>query len=91
MADENQLTEPWPGYATKAEVEAWYSTASPGEKSAVNQVARDFRAWQTNPQNAWFGQSIREDTIEAKVRELAKKYNAPLRYCTYNTNPLLSK
>ena len=87
MADENQLTEPWPGYATKAEVHAWYSTASDGEKEAVNQVARDFRAWQDDPQNAWFGQSIREDTIQAKVRELAKKYNAPLRMCTYNLRP----
>ena len=87
MAEENQLTEPWPGYATKAEVEAWYSTASDGEKAAVNQVARDYRAWQKDPANGWFGMNINPQHIQGVIRSLALQYNAPLKYCTYNILP----
>ena len=86
-ADGNQLTEPWPGYATKAEVHAWYSTASDGEKEAVNRVYRDYHAWQRDPANGWFGVDINPDRIQGVVRALAYQYNAPLKYCTYNILP----
>ena len=84
---EDQLNEPWPGYVTKAEVHAWYSTASDGEKAAVNQVYRDYHRWQKNPANGFWGMDVNPSYIQGVVRQLAQKYNAPLKWCTYNILP----
>ena len=84
---EDQLTEPWPGYRTKDEMEAWFPTASPGEQRAVSQVALHYQQWQRDPANGWFGMDINPDYIQGVVRRLAKEYNAPLKWCTYNILP----
>ena len=74
----------WPDPpVTKAQVEAWYSTATEGEKIAMGKFSKEYREWLTSLMNVvkvlWEWQG--------KVRELAKKYQATWPYCTYNTKP----
>ena len=70
---------PW----TKAQIEAWFSAASPGEQKAVNQCYTEYRAWRTNPSQAWFGVSIDPNRLKGKIVELANKYKCPIGPMSY--------
>ena len=76
---------PWPDTpVTKAQVEAWESTATKAEQHAAGNFATEYRDWLTTVQNEpevlweWKG----------KVRELAKKHQVPWPVpACYNTDP----
>ena len=71
---------PW----TKPQVEAWYSTASPGEQKAANQAYIYYRQWRVNPQNSFFGETINPAVCQGKLVEAANKYGAYLPVLSYD-------
>ena len=70
---------PW----TKPQVEAWYSTASDGEKESFDQAYLYYKAWRTSPQNAFFGETINPEVCKGKLVEAANKYGAYLLPLSY--------
>lgn len=73
---------PW----TKPQLEAWESAATDGEKKALDQAYLEYKAWRTNPDQAWFGVSINPDRLKGKLVELANKYNCWLPALSYKYN-----
>ena len=73
---------PW----TKPQLEAWESAASDGEKKSLDQAYVEYKAWRTNPDQAWFGVSINPDRLKGKLVELANKYNCWLPALSYKYN-----
>ena len=70
---------PW----TKAQIEAWYSAATPGEKKAFDQAYTFYKSWRSNIQNAWFGQTINPEVCKGKLVEAANKFRAYLPPLSY--------
>lgn len=88
---EDQLHEPWPfkgrDSLSKEEMNDWWANASEGQKNAMAHVYREYHDWQKNPANGWFGMDINPEYIQGVIRQLAAKYNVPLKYCCYNIYP----
>lgn len=76
MADEAWRQKPDP-IPRKPEIEAWYSSATPGERDAFDRAATEIRHWQGEPSNAWFGVSITPDRIWDECVSAAEKYGVP--------------
>ena len=75
---------PWPPEIKKAALEAWYSTASPGEAKAVSQAVNEIFCWRGNPNNGWFGASITPSRVQGVARDACKHYRVPdLQLLTY--------
>ena len=73
---------PW----DKSQIEAWESSATDGQKKALDQAYIEYKAWRTNPDQAWFGVSINPDRLKGKLVELANKYNCWLPALSYKYN-----
>ena len=85
---EDYANEPWPEpEITKDELNAWESSATPGQKKAFDQAWLEYKAWITNPDNAWFGNTVNKAVLQGKLREIAEKYNVELRLLSYKYLP----
>ena len=79
-----QCDVPWPAEISKADLEAWYSTATPGEAKAVSQAVNEVFCWRGNPNNGWFGASITPSRVQGVARDACRHYNvAELRLLNY--------
>ena len=58
---------------TKSQVNAWWSTATPGQRSAYDRAYIMLRNYRRNIQNAWFGNSINPDHLWGLAQGYAKQ------------------
>ena len=79
-----QCDVPWPAEVSKADLEAWYSAATPGEAKAVSQAVNEVFCWRGNPNNGWFGTSITPSRVQGVARDACRHYNvSELRLMNY--------
>ena len=83
--DGTQCDVDWPESITKADLSAWYSAATEGEKKAVECAYIEVANWRGALAHSFFGEAITPSRVQGVIRDACKHWNVPeLRLLTYD-------